>query len=385
MAGSPQQPHDGARRQIDQQIETGTDSIPDRSADAPVVLSVDAVTKQFGTEQALAGLSVRVRQGELLTLLGPSGCGKTTTLRTIAGLERPQTGTVTINETIVAGSGTFVPPEQRDVGLVFQEFALFPHLTAGENVAFGLDEWPRAERAKRVKEVFDLVGLSTQRDAYPDTLSGGQKQRIALARALAPRPELLLLDEPFSNLDRELRLEMREELRRIVTETDVTAVFVTHNQAEALSISDRLAVVHDGMIEQVGTPEAVFQHPTSRFVAEFMGDAGFLTGQITATGVRTPLGALSFEQLRGTLPDVAQGPIDILVRPDDLTAQPASPAAADGTVVYRKYLGSLIQYRVELADGTIVECLHDHTADLTLGSPVTVELTADHPLSWFPP
>lgn len=346
------------------------------------VLSVDGVTHRFGETAAVRELSFSVYEGELLTLLGPSGCGKTTTLRVLAGLERPTAGSVVLNGRSVAGPDSFVPPEDRDVGLVFQDFALFPHLSARENVAFGVTDWAPAKRDRRVEELFELVELSGLEDRMPAELSGGQKQRVALARALAPQPEVLLLDEPFSDLDRDLRLEMREEVRRIIDQTGVTAVFVTHNQQEALSISDRLAVLHGGEIKQLGHPETVFQQPDSRFVAEFMGNAGFLPAAVTGDGVESSLGRLPLELLRD--PPRPRQAVDILVRPDDLAVEPTSESAANGEVVYRSYLGPVIQYRVKLTNGATVECLQNHTASLDIGTPVHVELLAEHPLSWFP-
>lgn len=354
---------------------------PPATAEGEAVLTVDGLTHRFGDTAAIRDLSFSVYEGELLTLLGPSGCGKTTTLRVLAGLERPSAGSVSLGGRPVAGQDGFVPPEQRDVGLVFQDFALFPHLSARENVAFGLSGWSRPERDARLEELFTLVDLDGLEDRMPVELSGGQKQRVALARALAPEPEVLLLDEPFSDLDRDLRLEMREEVRRIIDETGVTAVFVTHDQQEALSISDRLAVIHDGTLKQLGHPEGVFQEPASRFVADFLGNAGFLPAEVTATGLDSPLGPLPEDSLRN--PPRPGTEIDILVRPDDLAVEPVGAAAANGEVVYRSYLGPVIQYRVRLADGSTVECLQNHTESLDIGGQVRVELIADHPLSWF--
>lgn len=346
------------------------------------VLSVDGLTHYFGETTAIHDLSFSVYEGELLTLLGPSGCGKTTTLRVLAGLERPAAGTVSLRGRSVAGTEEFAPPEDRDVGLVFQDFALFPHLTARENVAFGITDWPASKRHPRIEELFELIGLTGLEDRMPAELSGGQKQRIALARALAPKPEVLLLDEPFSNLDRELRLEMREEVRRIIDQTGVTAIFVTHDQQEALSISDRLAVIHEGEIKQIGHPETVFQQPASRFVAEFLGNASFLPAVITPDHLQSPLPGISRDQLRD--PPQSGQSVDILVRPDDLAVSPTTHAGADGEVIYRSYLGPVIQYRVKLDDGPTVECLQNHTASLDIGDRVSVEVLADHQLSWFP-
>ncbi|MFC4359365.1 ABC transporter ATP-binding protein [Halobium salinum] len=359
------------------------------------VLELDGVSKRFGSETVIDDMSLSVREGEIVTLLGPSGCGKTTTLRLVSGLERPDGGDIRLRGESVAGSGSFVAPEQRGVGVVFQEFALFPHLTARENIAFGLKEWPADEREARVDEMLSLVGLEDQHDSHPSELSGGQQQRVALARSLAPEPEMLLLDEPFSNLDVDLRVKMREEVRRILKEAGVTAVSVTHDQEEALSISDRVAVVNDGRIEQIGTPEGVFQHPESRFVAGFLGHASFLSATVDGGTVRTGVGSLPRDQIHGLAPEYDDTDIDVLVRPDDVSATPvavadgdrsgeAAETAANGRVVSRRYLGPTILYEVELDNGDRVQCMHNHDDQVDLDTPVTVSVESDHELSWFP-
>ncbi|WP_312909021.1 ABC transporter ATP-binding protein [Natronosalvus caseinilyticus] len=365
-----------------------TSTADDRPADAPptsdVVLELESIAKRYGTEAVIDDLSLTVHDGEILTLLGPSGCGKTTTLRLIAGLERPNGGEIRLDGTSVAGNGSFVSPEERGVGVVFQEFALFPHLTARENVAFGLTDWPADEREARVDELLALVNLSEHGDDYPQELSGGQQQRVALARSLAPEPEMLLLDEPFSNLDVDLRVEMREEVRRIIKETGVTAVSVTHDQEEALSVSDRVAVMNDGDLEQIDEPERVFQHPKSRFVAGFLGHASFLSGTVRGDHVSTALGRVLRADVDGLVAEYDGTDIDLLLRPDDVTAYPASGPEADGTVVYRRYLGPTILYRVELDDGGTIECMHNHSDRIDLDERVAVRVTADHDLAWFP-
>jgi len=348
------------------------------------ILALDGITKRFGPETAVDDVSLSVYEGELLTLLGPSGCGKTTTLRLLAGLEEPTAGTVSLAGERVAGPDTFVSPDRRDAGLVFQDYALFPHLTAAENVAFGLSEADEAEREARVDELLDLVGLEGYRDHRPDQLSGGQQQRIALARSLAPEPEILLLDEPFSNLDISLRVEMREEVRRILKRTGVTAVSVTHDQEEALSISDRVAIMNGGQIEQVGKPESVFENPRSRFVADFLGRASFLSGRVQGSSVDTALGALGFEQLNGPVDAYDGAAIDVLLRPDDLRAVPTSEASADGHVAHRQYNGPSFIYRVDLDGGDTLRCLHNHSETFEHGQPVAVDIVADHPLAWYP-
>jgi iron(III) transport system ATP-binding protein len=348
------------------------------------VLELDGVTKRFGTETVIEDLSLSVERSEILTLLGPSGCGKTTTLRLIAGLERPDAGDVRLDGEVVSGEGTFVAPEDRGVGVVFQDFALFPHMTAAENVAFGLSDVPEPDREARVDDLLDLVGLRAQRHSYPEELSGGQQQRVALARSLAPEPELLLLDEPFSNLDVDLRVRMREEVRRILKAAGVTAVSVTHDQEEALSISDRVAVVNDGRVEQVGTPESVFQQPKSRFVAGFLGYASFVPGYVGGDVVETDIGTIPRAQVHALTEEYDETPIEVLVRPDDVSAHPCR-GDCDGHVVRRRYLGPSILYEVELGDGTTVDCMHNHDEDVALDAPVELRLEADHELAWFPP
>ncbi|RLM57601.1 ABC transporter ATP-binding protein [Halobellus sp. Atlit-31R] len=380
--------HTAVESNVEYRTETAGDSRsePDASSGTgAVVLELDDLRKSYGSEPVVEGLSLSVREGEILTLLGPSGCGKTTTLRVIAGLERPDGGVVRLNGRSVSGS-TFVPPEERGVGVVFQEFALFPHLTARENVAFGLKDRPQDEIDRRVDELLELVDLAGQGGSYPDQLSGGQQQRVALARSLAPEPEILLLDEPFSNLDVDLRVEMREEVRQIIKEAGVTAISVTHDQEEALSISDRVAVMNDGQIEQVGDPEGVFQHPESRFVAAFLGYASFIPGYVSGDVVETDLGTVAREQIHGLAPEYNRTRVDLLVRPDDVSVRPPTDASAEtcGSVVARRYLGPTFLYEVELDTGESVQCMHNHDENVPDSGPVGLELDADHELAWFP-
>jgi iron(III) transport system ATP-binding protein len=381
------------------------DAAGSSGADSPsAVLELSNVVKRFAGETAVDGVDLTVREGELLTLLGPSGCGKTTTLRMIAGLETPTEGTVTVGGDVVAGEGKVVPPEDRDVGMVFQEFALFPHLTVAENVAFGLEDPDSEAAAQRVTDLLDLVGLDGYGDRSPADLSGGQRQRVALARSLAPEPDVLLLDEPFSNLDVALRVEMREEVTRILKEAGVTAVSVTHDQEEALSISDRVAVISEGHVEQVGTPASLFEHPKSRFVASFLGQASFVPGLITEDTVQTTIGSYGRDLLEGVTGEYVGAEVDVLVRPDDLRLAPidgeveriaaAEPrptadggvaaSAADGEVIRRQYTGPSFVYHVQLDDGPVVRCLHNHAVEVDVGERVRVRLVADHTLAWYP-
>lgn len=354
---------------------------PPRRDESPI-LSLEDITKSFGATTAVQDVSLSVYEGELLTLLGPSGCGKTTTLRVLAGLEVPSAGRVTLDGTPVASPEVFVSPEQRDVGLVFQDYALFPHLTVSENIAFGLQE--QENETDRVDELLELVDLAGYEDRTPDQLSGGEQQRVALARSLAPEPSVLLLDEPFSNLDVRLRVEMREEVRRILKAAGVTAVSVTHDQEEALSISDRVAIMNNGQVVQAGRPEVVFQHPESRFVASFLGQASFLSARIDGQHLHTAIGKYRSELLEGLTAEYDGADVDVLVRPDDLRAEPVGAGDGNGQVVYRQYTGPTFVYRVELGNGDIVHCQHNHTDEIEIGQPVQVELVADHSLAWYP-
>jgi iron(III) transport system ATP-binding protein len=270
---------------------------------------VGGVTYRYDTDPVLQDVSLEVAPGESMALLGPSGCGKTTLLRCIAGLERPLVGTVQLSGTEVCGPRAWVPPERRRVGMVFQDWALFPHLTVAANVAYGLGRGPAA--ARRVAESLEMVGLAGYGDRLPSTLSGGQQQRVAVARALAPRPQVLLLDEPFSNLDTNLRVEVRAEVHRLLLELGITAVFVTHDQEEAFVVGDRVAVMRDGRIVQVGTPQQIYAAPATRWVAEFVGDALFVRGEAAGREATGLLGPLPLEAEHA-------GEVDVLVRPEQL-------------------------------------------------------------------
>ncbi len=348
------------------------------------IVTLTNVHKQFAEETAVRNVSVAVQRGELLTLLGPSGCGKTTTLRLIAGLESPSGGQIEIEGEVVATGEQATAPEVRDVGIVFQDFALFPHLTVRENIAFGLTDRTDDEISDRVDEMLELVDLPEHGEKSPEQLSGGQKQRVALARSLAPEPDVLLLDEPFSNLDVRLRVEMREEVRSILKTAGVTAISVTHDQEEALSISDRVAVMNDGQIEQLDTPERIFEQPKSRFVASFLGRASFLTAYVHDGVLKTGLGSFDAMTLDGYTEQYEGIAVDVLVRPDDLRAGRAADEQTDGEVASRQYVGPSFIYRVDLDSGDTVHCLHNHVEDFELGERVAVDLVADHPLAWYP-
>jgi len=247
-----------------------------------MTISLRDISKRFGAHEVLKGLSLEVQDGELFFLLGPSGCGKTTLLRLLAGFYQPDAGELRFGTRLMND----VPPHQRNAGMVFQNYALWPHLSVADNVGYGLDVRgvAKGERRQRVQEALETVRMEALADRAPNQLSGGQQQRVALARALVIRPDVLLLDEPLSNLDARLRLELRDEIRRIHSETGITTVYVTHDQKESLSLADRLAVLRDGVIEQVGPPRTVYRRPASRFVADFIGETNWLEGEVTGGG-----------------------------------------------------------------------------------------------------
>ncbi len=311
--------------------------------------------KRYGDVEVLRGIDLDAERGEFLALLGPSGCGKTTTLRVIAGFERPHAGSIEIGGDRVcdtaATGGRWVPPEGRRIGMVFQDYALFPHLSVARNVAFGL---PRntSNREDRVASALATVGLAGLGARTPDQLSGGQQQRVALARALAPEPEVILLDEPFSNLDADLRAAVREDVRQILREAGMTAVLVTHDQEEALSIADRVAVMLDGKIVQAGSPEELYHRPASRMIADFIGDVQFLPGQASGRRATTVLGEIP---LHGAF----EGAVDVMLRPEMLRLTPiAAPEHHEGTpatIVSRAFFGHDQLLTVQLDSGQVLK------------------------------
>ncbi|HEY0485040.1 MAG TPA: ABC transporter ATP-binding protein [Mycobacteriales bacterium] len=337
-----------------------------------VGVEFEGVRRAFGGTIALDGLDLALAPGELLALLGPSGCGKTTALRVLAGFERPDAGAVRVGGQDVTG----VPVNRRDMGMVFQAYSLFPNLSVADNVAFGLRmrKVDGARRRARAAELLELVGLATASDRYPHQLSGGQQQRVALARALAIEPSVLLLDEPLSALDALVRAQLRDEIRRLQLSVGITTLFVTHDQAEALSIADRVGVMRAGRLEQVAAPDEVYARPATPFVAEFVGAMNRLPGRLVAPGRVTVLGQELAADGDATGPDV-----DVLVRPEAVEIR--ADEAGEGRVVTRTFLGAVTRVTVAMTDGT--ELLADapsHRAPTTPGAPVTVRLAADRVL-----
>ncbi|RMF87691.1 MAG: ABC transporter ATP-binding protein [Nitrospinota bacterium] len=311
------------------------------------IIQLEHVGKRYAesTEWALSNVSLAVQTGEILILLGPSGCGKTTTLRLIAGFERPTTGTITINGRIVANGTLWVSPEKRGVGMVFQDFALFPHLTVEKNIAFGLYRWEESRRKERIEEILSLVGLQEFRNRYPYELSGGQQQRVALARALAPKPLVILMDEPFSNLDADMRSHVQQEVRQILRESKTTAILVTHDQEEAFDIADRVAVMRQGRIEQVDTPENIYHRPATKFVAEFVGhNPHFLPGEIKQGKALTEIGPFVPQ---APLPEGSR--VEVLIRPYDIEIIPHP--SGEGKVLSRRFRGAENRYAILLPSG----------------------------------
>jgi iron(III) transport system ATP-binding protein len=333
-------------------------------------IELTRVHRRFGAAVALDGLDLCVGDGEVVALLGPSGSGKTTALRLVAGFDRPDAGRVSLGGRTVAdpARGVWVPPERRGVGMVFQDLALFPHLTVAGNVGFGLGGGSAVHRIDRVRRMLDLVGIGDLAGRYPHELSGGQQQRVALARALAPGPGVVLLDEPFASLDAGLRTQLCEEVGRILRAASATALFVTHDQEEALAFADRVAVLDRGRLEQVDAPHRVYHAPATRFVAGFVGQADFLAASPAGDRLDTEVGPL---QNPGLGPEAA---VEVMVRPDQvaLAPDPAGPAV----VLAHRFRGAAHGYTLVLRSGRQLRCERAGTEPLPIGARVRPSLRA---------
>ena len=337
-----------------------------------MTLNLDYIEKSFGPFHAVKGVSFSLSQGEVLSLLGPSGCGKTTTLRMIAGFESPSAGTIHL-----AGRDiTHMPARRRNIGMVFQSYALFPHMSVADNVSFGLRmrRIGRAERDERVRSALDIVHMSPFANRLPKNLSGGQQQRVALARALAIRPDILLLDEPLSALDLKLREEMRDEINRIVRELKITTVFVTHDQSEALVLSDYVAVMNGGVVEQLDTPTRLYRQPETPFVADFIGGANVVRGAVSSNGKFMATGDIAIP-----LPaDAGTAVKAIAIRPEDIRlSAPATPAGLSGIVKQCRFLGGVTEYVVSVSSDLALTVRNESYEPFNTGDHVQLEIRPD--------
>ncbi|MDJ0738779.1 MAG: ABC transporter ATP-binding protein [Gammaproteobacteria bacterium] len=343
------------------------------------LLKVDNISAGYGGETVIDALSFHVNRGEIVSLLGPSGCGKTTALRAVAGFEPVSDGQIFIDQKLASAPGMTVPPEKRSIGMVFQDYALFPHLTIADNIGFGLRGKPDVDRKVQVDHLLDATGLGGMGGRYPHELSGGQQQRVALARALAPRPTLLLMDEPFSNLDVELRERLSVEVRDLLKSEGISGILVTHDQHEAFAVSDKVGVMRDGRILQWDTPYNLYHEPGHRFVADFIGQGRFIPGVVSSgDAYETELGLLRGKR---TCTQPTGTRVEILIRPDDIV--PDDNGDIEATIKDKAFKGAEILYLLELATGTRLLSLFPSHHDHHLGDAVRVRMDAEH-LICFP-
>ena len=338
-------------------------------------LSLESISLRYAKSNlAVQNVSLQLSEGELGCLLGPSGCGKTSILRAITGFQPIETGEISLANQTLSSSKFSMAPEKRNIGMVFQDHALYPHLTVEQNIAFGLQRMDRTARADRTNTLLNLVGLEPQRTQYPHELSGGQSQRVALARAIAPQPRLLLLDEPFSNLDTEMRESLGYQVRSLLKELNITSILVTHDQHDAFALGDRVAVMRAGAIEQVDTPFNLYHTPANRFVAQFIGDGVFVKGQKVASNkIVTGFGELVGEIIASPTTSVE---CELLLRPDDVTLDPDAPI--QGTITRKAFKGAQTLYTLSLECGESLLALAPSHDDYEIGDQVGIAISADH-------
>lgn len=342
------------------------------------VLSLNNVSLAYHETQVLSRISLSLQAGEIACLLGPSGCGKTTLLRSIAGFKSLQSGEIKSGEQILSSAKFTVPTEHRNIGMVFQDFALFPHLSIGRNICFGIRHQGKTEKKQRLNELLELVGLSGYAERYPHELSGGQQQRVALARAMAPKPRLLLLDEPFSSMDVELRGTLSKEIRDILKHEGITTVMVTHDQHEAFSMADQIGILSEGQLLQWGDAQTIYHYPKTAFVARFVGRSNFLHGMVSEDGVNTAVGLLASKSTGDLKVDQR---VKVLVRPEYVQLSVSSPVKA--VLISRQFRGGYYLYSLQLSSGEVLQVLLSSLANHQLGETVGIVLSTDR-LSFFP-
>ena len=339
-----------------------------------MILTVADLSLNFDQKNVLQKFGFELEAGEIACLLGHSGCGKTTALRAIAGFEVPNGGTIALNGNILSGPHRFVPPHQRHIGMVFQDYALFPHLTIGQNITFGLQKHPIGARTKRMNELLALIGLEGHADRYPHQLSGGQQQRVALARALAPKPELILLDEPFSNLDADLRARLSKEVRQMLKQEHTSAILVTHDQDEAFAMADKIGIMSEGKLQQWDTPYQLYHEPNNRFIASFIGQGALVRGQVLGDHCIK----LAAGEFCGAVPHRCQTcqEVDVLIRPDDILHDDASPVTAK--VLDKDFKGSYFIYTLQLDSGEVVYAHVNGHHNHPVGGRIGIHMQLDH-------
>lgn len=338
------------------------------------LLELKNIECRYDDRPAVRGLSMHVNEGNIICLLGPSGCGKTTVLRAIAGFEPIYAGEITLGDKVLSSTASSVPPHKRNLGMVFQDYALFPHMTVCQNVSFGLRDLSKIAMKTIAEDMLEVVGLGGYGHRYPHELSGGQQQRVALARALAPNPDIILLDEPFSNLDIELRERLSIDVRNILKGQGITAILVTHDQNEAFAIGDQIGVMHEGRIMQWDTPYNLYHEPANRFVADFIGQGVFLPGELLAPDtIKTEVGNIrgdrAYEWPQGSK-------VDLLLRPDDIVPDTDSPLVA--RVINKAFKGAEIMYTLQLPTGSRILSMFPSHHDHSLGEEVAIRIAADH-------